>query len=360
MGESIVNTFKQTTYSEVRKKERQPLIDVVPLARPYILYIEPSSICNFKCVQCPQSLENHDELAGLARNMNMESFSKIIDDIDTWRKELSLGEEPFFRVVKTYLFGESLISPDYCEMVEILKAKNIASRVELTTNGSLLTGAVSERLVSSKLDFLRVSVYSVEEAKNRSLTQSSFTPKKIRENISRLKEIKNSRSSPLPYVFAQMIDTFSDENDLFRGMYRYIADEVNFETPMNWTGEDDFIGRMYEGASRKAWDALKSFKVRKACHSPFHSLAVRSDGDVISCCRDWQGKTKLGNIHDESLMEIWNGNVLKEFRYMHLDGKRDSHAVCADCTWPNTMPEEDSLDDITIGEFEKRLLENGE
>jgi radical SAM protein with 4Fe4S-binding SPASM domain len=348
--------LKKNTYSELRKNERRPLKDAVPLDRPYILYIEPSSICNFKCVQCPQSLQDHEKLSGRMQNMTVECFHKIINDVAKWRESLSIHNEPFFRVVKTYLFGEPLVSPDYCEMVRLLKEQGISQRIELTTNGSLLTEKISEKLVMNKLDYLRVSVYSVEETKNKLITQSSFTPDQIKLNILRLKDIKNQSFSSTPYILAQMIDTYSEENNLFRDFYQDVVDEIAFETPMNWTGEADFIGRMFEGKSQDAIEVLNSHKNRRVCHSPFHSLAVRSNGDVISCCRDWQGKTKIGNIFEESLMEIWNGSAMKSFRHMHLSGERNTNSSCAPCTWPNTMPEEDSLDELTIDEFNSRII----
>ena len=40
---------------EKREKQNQrvPLEQVVPLSTPYIVYIDPSGACNFKCNYCP-------------------------------------------------------------------------------------------------------------------------------------------------------------------------------------------------------------------------------------------------------------------------------------------------------------------
>ena len=37
----------------LRCKNRQFLPDVVPLATPFVLFLEPTNICNFECAFCP-------------------------------------------------------------------------------------------------------------------------------------------------------------------------------------------------------------------------------------------------------------------------------------------------------------------
>ena len=42
-------------YTELKNTDRHNLRDVIPLAKPYTLLIEPSSTCNFRCRMCFQS-----------------------------------------------------------------------------------------------------------------------------------------------------------------------------------------------------------------------------------------------------------------------------------------------------------------
>jgi len=63
------------------------------------------------------------------------------------------------------------------------------------------------------------------------------------------------------------------------------------------------------------------------------------DGTVISCCcmneqnrRQWQRETKMGNIFDTPMREIWNGKAYKKMRKMLWQKKvRQAHPVCNMC-----------------------------
>ena len=44
-------------YTELKSTDRQDLMEVLPLAKPFTVLIEPSSLCNFRCIQCFQSIK---------------------------------------------------------------------------------------------------------------------------------------------------------------------------------------------------------------------------------------------------------------------------------------------------------------
>ena len=58
---------------------------------------------------------------------------------------------------------------------------------------------------------------------------------------------------------------------------------------------------------------------------PFTGLATREDGAIQACCRSHP----IGFIQDQTLEEIWNGDVMKDLRRKVLSGERPSH--CAPC-----------------------------
>ena len=54
-------------------------------------------------------------------------------------------------------------------------------------------------------------------------------------------------------------------------------------------------------------------KIGKLCNDVFSNIMIKSDGSVIPAhgrCYNLQ----LGNIYENSLKEIWNSSVLKQFR----------------------------------------------
>jgi MoaA/NifB/PqqE/SkfB family radical SAM enzyme len=106
------------------------------------VYIEPTNRCNLDCVTCIR--HSWDEPLG---TMCSETFSRIIESLR------SIGPPPdiFFGGL-----GEPLSHPDILDMVR--EAKALGSNVELITNGTLLSPAVSSELVAIGLDKLWVSL----------------------------------------------------------------------------------------------------------------------------------------------------------------------------------------------------------
>jgi MoaA/NifB/PqqE/SkfB family radical SAM enzyme len=79
--------------------------------------------------------------------MESRTFARIIDGL----KDFALPPLIFFGG-----FGEPLSHPDIIDMVR--QAKAIGSRIELITNGTLLTSDMSKGLISAGLDMLWISL----------------------------------------------------------------------------------------------------------------------------------------------------------------------------------------------------------
>ena len=61
------------------------------------------------------------------------------------------------------------------------------------------------------------------------------------------------------------------------------------------------------------------------CMHPFTGLATREDGAIMACCRSHP----VGNIQDNTLEEIWNGEPMQRIRRQVLNGERP--AACEPC-----------------------------
>src|SRR6185437_1702054 len=61
---------------------RTALETVIPLATPFIVFVDPASSCNFKCTFCPTG--HRDMIAETGRYqgaMKFDVFQKVIDDL---------------------------------------------------------------------------------------------------------------------------------------------------------------------------------------------------------------------------------------------------------------------------------------
>jgi radical SAM protein with 4Fe4S-binding SPASM domain len=72
--------------------------------------------------------------------------------------------------------------------------------------------------------------------------------------------------------------------------------------------------------------------VRGPCPGIFTHLGVTWEGNVSPCCRDFEAVIKLGNVLEESLSEIWTGQLLKDYRLAHIRGEFDKIPLCCECS----------------------------
>jgi len=322
-----VRSAAMIRYTELKSTNRQNLKDVLPLRKPFTVLIEPSSLCNFRCIQCFQSIKADSYFTKSRGNMPMSRFRRVIEQLQAW-------SGPKIKVLKLSLYGEPLVSPDFCEMLRLAHEADIAERIETTTNASLLSRGIAEKLVDCQLDYARVSIYAADQAKHQDVTGSAMKISSIHGNLQVLKEIKKGRGAEKPFVSCKMLDSYGEDNERFVRMYHDVADEVYIDKPHGWIKVEgsDFIKKYYNECDD---DALADFKrnstKRIACPMAFTTMAVRSNGDVAPCCVDFIGGTNLGNVDKGGLQEIWESDTWYEFQKMQLENRKQENYSCARC-----------------------------
>ncbi len=314
-------------YTELKCTNRQNLMEVLPLRKPFTVLIEPSSLCNFKCIQCFQSIKRDSYFTHNRGNMPMARFQLVIEQLKAWP-----GTK--IKVLKLSLYGEPLVSPDFCDMLSMSTKADIAERIETTTNASLLTRDVAEKLVAYQLDYLRVSIYASNQERHQAITGSGMEIRKIHENLRVLQEVKKANGSERPFVSCKMLDAYNEENDQFIRMYHDVADEIFLDKPHSWIKVEgaDFIKNYYKGCSDSANIDIKMNSTKRiACPMPFTTMAVRNNGDISPCCVDFIGGTNMGNVDERSLEEIWNSVPFYEFQKMQLENRKHENPSCGRC-----------------------------
>lgn len=278
------------------EKDRQPLADLLPLAGPLSVFISTTSACNFSCSWCPVSGPTYQQDYGKGR-MSTADFKTILD------KLTSAGT---LKVVRLYAIGEPLMDPTLHEKIALVH--ELGLRSEVTTNGSLLDSVWATRLVTSGLQYLRVSLYDRDRDT-------------ILANLRRFTLIRRTLQSETPSVHVQ---TFGERDPRFRSC----SDSMGTTLLHNWSGLE-------------SPDLNAIADTKQVCPSPFYSLTVTWRGDVLPCCVAPAGFV-MGNLLNESLSDVWNGDKFRALRQLHLDRKRSSVAACASCNFPALLP--DNLD----------------
>ena len=314
-------------YGSIRRSaEVVPLSQLLPLDTPLSLLIDPSNGCNFKCVFCPTG--DAELLATVGRKpkaMRLETFEKIINGLQRFPKRI--------KVLHLYKDGEPLVNKSLGSMVAIAKQSCRFERIETTTNGALLTKERALELIDAGIDGIRISIYGLDDESYAKATGSNISLEAIRANVASLFELKNQKRSAV-HVHCKTIDTnlSSDERRRFFTLFQDISDSIHIDSLMGWSNtrnRDLMLGTQPPTGMSGA--PLRPD--RKVCSEPFMRLAVNSNGRVSVCCVDWSHETSVGDISEETLFEIWNGERLREFRIKHLEGRRHELQACADCQY---------------------------
>ena len=296
---------------------------------PRSIHIDPANLCNFRCEFCPTG--DLDLLKSVSRpsgTMSLELFSKIMDDI----KRMCEKQKGQIGTINLYKDGEPLINKNLNKMVDIAKKSMVSNCIQTTTNASLLTKGKAIGLIESGLDRIRISVEHVSDEGYKKLTKKYSNYDEIRENVAFMFNDKRKRGNDL-YVYVKILDTGLTEEDRYKFIkdFKHISDEIHIDSLMGWSlsTEKDFTLGNDPGKSMSGGKKT----VRKICTSPFTNQVVNFDGTVSCCCVDWSHKTVVGNLNKQSFHEIWNGEMLREFRLLHIRGERSKIKACRDCDY---------------------------
>lgn len=322
--------------------ERKRLSEVIPLETPYAAYIFPTNLCNFRCSYCGHSLgtEGMKKEYGLEmKNMSMETFQNTIDQLKEFPDKL--------KVISLTGHGEPLVNPRLPEMIAYAHQQKVAERIEFISNASLLTHELSERLVDAGLDCIRISLQGLSSEKYKEVCGYNIDFDKFVGEIRYLYQYKKQCK-----VYVKIMDVTLEEGEeeLFYQMFGDISDRMYIEQckPV-YSGveqtkgiqlEEDRYGRKHEP--------------RMVCPLCFYMIGVMPNGDVSPCETIYKPYV-LGNVHTDTIRNMWNGDRHLAFEKMQLEKRRMENPGCARCCAPDDVAHpEDELDGF-CSELKKKL-----
>jgi MoaA/NifB/PqqE/SkfB family radical SAM enzyme len=270
--------------------------------------------------------------------MKLDLFGRIIDGMKDFPRRV--------RVLHLYKDGEPLLHKSLPEMVARAKSAGVAESVETTTNGSLLTTEIAEALIEAGLDCIRISVYGLEDDGYRKITQTHSDFEKIRRNVASIYEMKERKNSPLR-VHCKITDAgLTDvEKEAFIRDFGPLSDSFNIDSLMGWSNtlDKDMTLGLQPATGMSGVDRINPD--RRVCPEPFMKMSINYNGKVSVCCVDWGMDTIVGDVSTQSLVEIWNGEALREFRLAHLRGARETIPACLGCHYVSGISADSDLDE---------------
>jgi radical SAM protein with 4Fe4S-binding SPASM domain len=211
-----------------------------------------------------------------------------------------------------------MIHPHIFEMIRITRDAGIRSG--MSTNATLLDGRRADMLLDSGLDYV-ILAFDGATKETYEKYRLGATFEKTRENILNLLSKKLERKTPV-YVVVQMVLLKENEHEIddYRKLWSIPGvDEIRFKRD-----EIHIDGSKIPGSEFKT-------QRRNPCHLLWRGpLYVRYDGLAYPCCYMYGGNP-VGDLKEQSVMEVWNSAPMVKLREAHIQGDMSEYPVCQTC-----------------------------
>lgn len=326
----------------VIRNDRHPLEEVVPLETPYIVYIDPSGACNFKCNFCPC---NTSEFMKKERHeiMDMALFKKIIEDLKSFPQKI--------RVVYLFAFGEPLVNKHIVKMIRYLRSSDVCDEIRMYTNGALLNPDLNTELADSGIDLIRVSINALESETYKEVCGVEVDYERLYHNLEDLYQ-KTREKAKLAIRLANA--TIREEKQLkyFYETYSPISDYIFMEDIFDGWPEFKEIVIPENVLTNNNWKWRND--KHSICTYSLTTMTIHSNGWVSPCCADWKFGAVYGDVNHSTVKDIWNSKELRQMQLAHLKQIKGQYPICDTCTM-RTVDSVDDVADILISRLESSV-----
>jgi radical SAM protein with 4Fe4S-binding SPASM domain len=264
---------------------------------PQIIQIQTQYGCNARCVFCPMGREQNQ----IHGRMDDATFQRIVDEaIDSGVKVLS-----------PYLQNDPLVDRRMHERIAYVRERRgsrLLPKTKLVTNGALLTEDRSVNLIKAGLEYIVFSVHGIDAAIYNDLMQGPKFETTIR-NVEQFVQVKSELRSRTPNVEVWAVRTKEIEAQLPEVRAFWRARGIRFKArALDNRAHPEITDNTDLGMDDDEW------KYATHCAIPFWRAWVLWNGDMVLCCVDWERKHVFGNIHEQSIREIWNSEGYRAYR----------------------------------------------
>ncbi len=266
---------------------------------PKILNLEVTNYCNLNCPMC------------VAKNTRSQGFLEL----DFLKKIIKENQKILKnQFIWLHFNGESLLHPKLCEIIKLLKENKVKTR--LSTNVVLLNEEMSFKLMKAGLDYIVFSVDgATKEIYEKIRKGASFET--VERNILNFLKIKKRYNFPTKTQI-QFIKMKENEKEVKDFIKKWRKSDINFINIKSFCSRTWRVQEINRFAEIKKLE--KRIIRRPPCFYLWETLAILWNGEVIVCCQDLLGETKVGDLKKERLSEIWNNKKIQELRLKQLKG----------------------------------------
>lgn len=299
------------------------------------LQIEPTNRCNLKCSICFHTFS--EDL--VEKDLSCLEFKAIIHRFPTLERVFLQG------------LGEPFLNPELLDMVSYATKNSLYTYT--TTNATLFNKTLIEKMISSDLQELRVSLDAVDKDLYMKIKLGSKL-KRVIKNIELINQIKKQLNVSHPVLKINVVamkDNVFKLIDLIKFAHKLDIREVSL-IPLVIHGRDRAVEeqsidslpeKTVKTAIEKAKNLAAELKIDLVSgistekhpnyinikQSPipkcYYSMYIQSNGDLSPCCNITR---RFGNVFEEEMSHILKNEKWERFRnFIELN-----QPSCHDCT----------------------------
>jgi len=298
---------------------------VVPVPLEEV-WFEPTNICNLRCIHCIQP-----QMTRKKGYMDFSLFQKLVDEASFHGMAIGLAGQ-----------GEPLLHPEFTKMVRYASSR---CYTYLVTNANRLNEKIAKEIIEAEPATVQFTFDAPTKEIYEKICQGG-SYETTAQNIKRFAELKRESGKTWPQVAIAIVEEpgTRDKIDQFQEWcYTTLGRDVisavlpqrlgNFQGESElWRSGEVIDEDMKPNLPRSEWPV---------CINPWRQIRVNWDGTVASCLWDYNNKFIIGSVKENTIMEIWNGPKMREFRealatrqYERIEGNGHLCSTCNILWWP--------------------------
>lgn len=282
---------------------------------PSQVIVDVTERCNYACVHCP-----HKDFvkSGIytGADLDVGLNKKLVDEVSSE----GYGTCEYLRYTAN---GEPLLHKDIMEMLRYA-CEHSKTRINLTTNGSLLTERKAKQIVDMGVTVVDISL-DAYNYKTYSKIRVNGNLAQVEENVLFLIDyIKLGGYNTKVIVSFVEQEKNSDEITKFNSFWKTMsADYVVIRNLHSNAGADSEIGDELRGVG--------DMTDRLPCRYPWERLTLTPRGAIAYCPVDWHYTSQIYSFREHTIKEAWNSEHMRMLREAHIEGDYANFPLCDNC-----------------------------
>lgn len=235
-------------------------------------------------------------------------------------------------------WSEPFLNKDIIKIIKFIKNERPDISIWVSSNGNIFTEDLPLQIVSSKLDWLEITISGLEEEIYQKYHRNGKL-ERVLHFIKGLTKAKRELNASTPFIEINYLlfpYNIADETDIKKALTKKLADENLIQYIDNISIIHGTLMGSQLGISEyssHAQEIKSKYKhtthYKYLCLLLFFNAAIRADGSVFPCCKvEYKEYLNLGNLFENSFLDIWNSKKFISFREDFLAGK---NSECNNC-----------------------------